>query len=456
MRERRITRPIKITVAATGVALALLLCLATLLISGPSSAARAAGLGCETTCHRPDLLPGQPAIYWASYSDYRARQLTVVVPFGNAGDSAAYNLLLTEVLAGGGVTPIDSFPLDIAGSLTCGQTGEITLHFAVPGEVDWYRLSARISAQDYCGNTYQYPVIRVSPTTPGGVSVFPADSIWNTPIDSLPVDPNSDAYIATMGPDTGFHPDFGSGLWEGAPMGIPYVEVSGGQAPVDISFEYVDESDPGPYPVPPDAPIEGGPDATGDRHVLVIDRDNSMLYEMYYAWPELGGSWWAVSGAVFDLDSHALRPDTWTSADAAGLPIFPGLVRYDEVARGEINHAIRFTAPETRRAYVWPARHFASDLTGGQYPPMGQRFRLRADFDITGYSPEVQVILKAMKKYGIILADNGAPWYLSGVPDDRWNNDDLHILDQVLGSDMEAVDVSSLKIDPDSAQARLP
>ena len=288
-----------------------------------------------------------------------------------------------------------------------------------------------------------------------GCTIFPADNIWNTRVDSLPLHPNSAAYIATIGANAGIHPDFGSGTWDGGPIGIPYVTVPGTQPKVAIHFTaYGDESDPGPYPIPSDAPVEGGRQSDGDRHVLVLDRDNCMLYELYRAFPQPDGSWNADSGAVFDLRSHALRPAEWTAADAAGLPIFPGLVRYDEVAAGEIPHALRFTVPQTRRAYVWPARHFASSLTGASYPPMGQRFRLRAAFDISGFSSEVQVILRALKTYGMILADNGAAWYLSGAPDERWNNDILHELGQVRGSDFEAVDVSSLMVSPNSGQAR--
>jgi hypothetical protein len=223
---------------------------------------------------------------------------------------------------------------------------------------------------------------------------------------------------------------------------------------VSVIFDYDNESDPGPYPIPTDAPIEGGPGSDGDRHVLVVDRDACTLYELFYAWPQPDGSWQAGSGAVFDLSSHALRPDGWTSADAAGLPILPGLVRYDEVAAGEIHHALRFTAPQTRRAYVWPARHYASDLTHTQYPPMGQRFRLKAGFDISGFSPHAQIILRALQKYGMILADNGSAWYISGAPDERWDNDVLHELHQVHGSDFEAVDVSALMLDPNSGQVR--
>jgi hypothetical protein len=186
----------------------------------------------------------------------------------------------------------------------------------------------------------------------------------------------------------------------------------------------------------------------------VVDRDACLLYELFYAFPQPDGSWQAGSGAIFDLNSHALRPAGWTSADAAGLPILPGLVRYEEVLSGEINHALRFTAPHTRQDYVWPARHYASSLTGPQYPPMGQRFRLRDDFDISGFSPEVQVILRALKTYGLILADNGSAWYITGAPDERWDNEVLQELRQVRGSDFEALDVSSLMVDPDSGQTR--
>ena len=287
-----------------------------------------------------------------------------------------------------------------------------------------------------------------------GCPIFPADNIWNTPVDDLPVDSGSDAYITTIGASRGLHPDFGSGTWAGGPIGIPYTVVDGSHPEVDVVFDYADESDPGPYPIPADAPIEGGDQSSGDRHVLVLDRDACILYELYAAYPQLDGSWEAGSGAVFDLESNALRQEGWTSADAAGLPILPGLVRYDEVASGEIQHALRFTAPQTRRAYVWPARHFASSLTGAAYPPMGKRFRLKADFDISGFSEEVQVILRALKKYGMILADNGSAWYISGAPDAGWDNDLLVIeLGQVKGSEFEAVDESSLMADPDSGQA---
>jgi uncharacterized protein (TIGR03437 family) len=287
-----------------------------------------------------------------------------------------------------------------------------------------------------------------------GCAIFPANNVWNAPVDKLPVDADSDQYVATIGATQPAHPDFGSGLWDGGPIGIPFVTVPGSQPKVAVTFDYDSESDHGGYPVPANAAIEGGSASTGDRHVLVVDRDNCVLYELYAAYPQADGSWHAGSGAIFDLKSNALRPATWTSADAAGLPIFPGLLRYDEVAAGEIQHAIRFTAPQTRNTYVWPARHQASDLTALNYPPMGQRFRLKAGFDISGYSPTVQVILRGLKKYGMILADNGSSWYIGGAPDDRWDNDALHQITQLQGSDFEAVDESSLMAQPDSAAVR--
>lgn len=291
----------------------------------------------------------------------------------------------------------------------------------------------------------------------GGCQIFPPDNIWNARIDTLPVHPRSDDYVNTIGRNRGLHADFGSGEWDGGPIGIPFVEVGAGQPLVNLRFHpdgWPEQSETDPAPIPPDAPVEGGPSSDGDRHVLVLDQDDCMLYELYRAFPQGGGDWEVMSSAYYDLNSHALRPEGWTSADAAGLPIYPGLVTYDEVMSGQIRHAIRFTVPQTQRAYVWPARHYASDLTGLQYPPMGQRFRLKANFDISGYSPQIQVILRAMKEYGIILADNGSAWYISGAPDPRWDNDMLHEWDDITGDAFEAVDVSSLMLHPDSGQVR--
>jgi hypothetical protein len=277
-----------------------------------------------------------------------------------------------------------------------------------------------------------------------GKRLFPADNAWNRDVSNEPVDPNSANLIASMGLAASLHPDFGT-VWNGAPNGIPYVVVSGSQAPVQITFNaYGDESDPGPYPVPPDAPVEGGPSGTGDRHVIVIDRDNWKLYELFSAYPS-GAGWTAASGAVFDLGSNALRPAGWTSADAAGLPVFPGLVRYDEVfGRKEIAHALRFTAARTRRAYVHPARHFASSSNDPNLPPMGMRVRLKASYDVSGFSPAMQVVLRALKRYGMILADNGSNWYLSGAPDPRWNDDELRTLKTLKGSDFEVVKMGAV------------
>ena len=282
----------------------------------------------------------------------------------------------------------------------------------------------------------------IGPNAPIGFGLFPADNPWNTDISGLPVERDSATYLARMGLDTGLHPDFGT-VWAGAPNGIPYVLVRGTQPKVPITFYYADESDPGPYPIPIDAPVEGGPSSTGDRHVLTLDVDNHLLYEVYDAhYNAVLSRWEAGSGAVWNLDSNALRPDGWTSADAAGLPILPGLVRYDEVASGEITHALRFTVSVTQRAYLYPATHFASSSTDPSLPPMGLRVRLKASYDISGFPAEGQVILRALKKYGMIVADNGGPFYISGAPDPRWNDEALHAISQVAGRDFEVVETT--------------
>jgi hypothetical protein len=270
--------------------------------------------------------------------------------------------------------------------------------------------------------------------------VFPSDNPWNRSIAADSLDPNSDALIASCGAALSLHPDFGT-TYGGASWGIPFITVAGTQSRVPVTFGYDDESDPGPYPIPRHAPIEGGPNAGGDRHVLVVDVDNWMLYELFDAHPVNGGArWTAGSGAVFNLASNALRPDGWTSADAAGLPIFPGLVRYDEaVTAGAITHALRFTCPVTRRAYVYPARHYASDDDDGDLPPMGMRVRLKASVDITTFPADVQVILTALKTYGMFLADNGGGFFLSGAPDPRWNDAHIDTMKRLHGSDFEVV-----------------
>ena len=290
------------------------------------------------------------------------------------------------------------------------------------------------------------------PIGPYGCTVLPADNIWNTPVDQLPVSPSSSTYVNRIGAGSPLHPDFGSGTYNGGPIGIPFITVPGTQTQYPASFLYASESDPGPYAIPLNAPIEGGSNSTGDRHAISVDINNCILYELYNAYPQTS-SWKADSGAIFNLGSNALRPATWTSADAAGLPIFPGLVRYDEILAGEIRHALRFTVPSTQRAYVWPARHYASSITDPTYPPMGVRFRLKASFDISGFSTTNQIILRALKKYGMMIADNGSAWFLSGAPDPGWDNTDLHALTTITGSAFEVVDVSPLMVDPNSGQA---
>ncbi len=289
-------------------------------------------------------------------------------------------------------------------------------------------------------------------------AVFPSSNVWNADVSSLPVHPMSATWVASIGGGASLHPDFGAGLWDGAPIGIPYTVVPAMQPLVPISFYYDDESDSGPYPIPPHAPVEGGATpgiGRGDRHVLVVERESCTLYEVYDAQRLARGAAWAAgSGAVWSLTSNALRSDGWTSADAAGLPILPGLVRYDEVAAGEIRHAIRVTAPRTQRAYVWPARHFASASTDPALPPMGIRLRLKASVDLTRFSPTNRIILTALERYGMLLADNGAPWFISGTPDERWDDDDLHQLATLRGTDFEVVDTASQIVDPDSGEAR--
>jgi hypothetical protein len=273
-------------------------------------------------------------------------------------------------------------------------------------------------------------------TGTGGCRVFPASNPWHEKVSKLPVSPRSDAYIAAIGAGLDLHPDFGSN----PDYGIPYAVVPAGQRKVPIHFTaYGDQSDKGPYPIPPGAPIEGGASSSGDRHVLVLQAGACRLYELYSAYPNADGSWNAGSGAVFDLRSNRLRPDGWTSADAAGLSIFAGLIRYDEIQRGYIDHAIRFTAPRTQAGFIHPATHFASSSTDPDLPPMGLRLRLKASFDISRFPRVARIILRAMKTYGLILADNGSPWYFQGATDPRWSDAALDTLKSVPGSAFEVV-----------------
>ena len=286
-----------------------------------------------------------------------------------------------------------------------------------------------------------------SPRLPGAprCPLFPANNPWHQRVDRLPVAANSATIIGSVGADATVLPHFGSGLSpkDHAPIGFPYVVVSERQKKVRLSFLYAGGSDKGPYPIPRNVPIQGGPSSTGDRHAIIVDRARCILYELWALYPTRQG-WRAGSGAIWNLRSNRLRPDGWTSADAAGLPILPGLVRYEEVAQGAVRHALRFTAPRTRAAHVYPARHDASDSTDPNLPPMGLRLRLRRDFDVSSFPPQARIILTALKRYGMFLADNGLPWYLSGVPNKHWNNKDLETLERVKGSDFEVVDTSSL------------
>ena len=293
------------------------------------------------------------------------------------------------------------------------------------------------------------------PTVPGtDCPMFPASSHWHAPVTKLPVVPNSSSIVSTVGASAGLKADFGSGQWDGGPIGIPYVVVPGSQPKVRVTFDYDDESDPGPYPIPANPPIEGGPQADGDRHVIIVDKGACRLYELYDAHPTSTSAWTAGSGATWDLRSNALRPASWTSADAAGLPILPGLVRYDEVAAGRIDHAIRMTVPVSRTTYLWPARHQAGSTSSPNAPAMGQRFRLKASVKESDFPASVRPIITALKTYGAINADNGSAWYLSGVPDPRWSNADLATLRRISGSSFEAVDASGLMVSSSSGEAR--
>jgi hypothetical protein len=282
-------------------------------------------------------------------------------------------------------------------------------------------------------------------------TVFPSDNVWNTDISKLPVNRLSDAWMRSMhSGSTDLHPDFGPPSY-----GMPFTVTDASTAKHRVKFQYASESDKGPYPFGPKTPIEGGQNAGGDRHAMMVDRSTCTLYELYHAYWN-GGNPKAGSGAVYDLTANHLRPNGWTSADAAGLPIFPGLIRYDEVQAGFIGHAIRFTADNTRDQHIWPARHDASDLTASRYPPMGARFRLKAGFSLSGFSRDARVILTAMKHYGLILADNGSDWYFQGTRDSRWKNSLLDQLKRVPASAFQAVDESACMVSANSAQASCP
>lgn len=383
---------------------------------------------------------------------------------------AAFNIMRSYGL---GISESDYAKLAAGNSsLRARVTGHIVLRVALHGEA--YYLCPRTGALSYikdgaaafdimrqCGlgiSNSDLAQISVAPTSadPGsqepvtnnlqlttsnslaGCPIFPSDNPWNRDVSKLTVSANSAAYIASIGASKKLHPDFG----ETREYGIPYNIADNSTPKFSVSFDYADESDKGPYPIPARPEIEAG----SDQHLLVLQKDECKLYELYAA--ELNGNggsgWYAGSGAIWDLKSNALRPEGWTSSDAAGLPILPGLVRYDEVSAGAINHAIRFTAPRTQRAYIHPATHFASSSTDASLPPMGLRVRLKADYDISKLPMQAKVIAAAMKKYGMILADNGSSWFFQGAWSPGWRDDELSALKNIPGSAFEAVETGGL------------
>jgi len=305
--------------------------------------------------------------------------------------------------------------------------------------------SAAATGSDALGHGPARPTPTATTTrAPAGCSgQLPADNVWRADVSKLPVHPRSAAMVASIGASAAMHPDFGSGNYEGVPIGIPVTTVPAGQRKVNVSFEYASESDRGPYPIPATAKIEGGPQADGDRHVIAFDKSACKVYELFSAFPQ-GGGWRAGSGAVFDLRSNKLRPAGWTSADASGLSIFAGLVRYEEVAAGRIDHAIRITAPKTRTGFTWPATHSASSATDANLPQLGQRLRLKASVNTAGMPKQARIVAEAMKRYGVIVADHGSAWFISGAPDDHWDNDALRALKSLTGNNFEVVDTSGL------------
>ncbi len=322
-------------------------------------------------------------------------------------------------------------------------------HYKEPSESDAVMASSKLAAVGSGVPGAAGPNAGSGPHI-AGCPILPADNVWNTPIDTLKKDKHSDDYVQRMGPALPLHPNFGSDPTNGIPITI----IKSNRARLPISFTYGDESDPGHYPTPEGALVEGGWNSPqdADRHILMVDEDRCLLTELGGMIKQKDGSWAGGAGIKIDMTSNALRAPDKTSTDAAGLPVLPGLLRYDEVAAGEVKHAIRFTTPKTQRAYVWPARHFASRLTDPSYPPMGERFRLKADYDISKFSKENQVILKGLKKYGMFLTDNGAPWFIIGEPDKRWSDADLGKLKTLKGEDFEAVDESDWQMLADSGR----
>jgi hypothetical protein len=338
---------------------------------------------------------------------------------------------------------VSSTQLTATGNAASAGTFLITVQNPNPGASSSAAQSFQVNGSTQTSHCSQMSVGQEASLN--GFLPFPSDNLWNKDISSAPVDGNSTAHINYIGLNIGLHADFGSGQYQGSTIGIPYTVVDSSQPLIPVNYQaYGSESDPGPMPISLGAPIEGYPNpGTGDRHVLVLDTATCFLYELYSSYPQ-SSSWNADSGAVWDLLSDEQRPYSWTSADAAGLPIFPGLVRYDEVAAGAINHALRFTLQNSSAGFVAPASHFASTTSNPSALPMGARLRLKASFDVSGFSPANQVILNAMKKYGLILADNGSSMYISGAPDSRWDNNDLHNLGVVTASSFDVLQLSPL------------
>lgn len=350
------------------------------------------------------------------------------------------------------VTPTGVF---FAGANAASFNGQGTLNIPnLNSQQGVYAATLQLSGKSAAKTTFNLtsltPYVLPKQTKLSGCSIFPADNVWNTAIAKLPVHSRSAAWIKAIGSAKSVHLDFGSGEWDGGSIGIPYNIVNSAVTPTKVQFNYPDEYDNGPYPIPQTYKLE----AAIDRHLLVINIDNCHLYELYNAAIDNNGIWTADTGAIWNLNSNQLRRINWTSADAAGLPIFPGLVRYDEVASGFIGHALRFTLPYSS-SYIWPARHLTDGMIKvlTDIPPLGARFRLKANYPINRFKPQLQVILKAMQTYGIIAADHGASWYISGEPDERWDNEVLSVLHQLKGGDFEAVDTNCLMVQPNSGQA---
>ena len=385
------------------------------------------------------LLNPTPVLTGISPASTNLGNFTLTVT-GSSFVSAAQVMFGTTALA---TTFVSSTQLTATGDATSAGTFSVTVENPDPGSSSSSAQNFTVSSSQQASNCSQMSVGQGASLN--GFLPFPSDNLWNKDISGATVDANSANYISYIGVSVGLHPDFGSGEYDGSYMGIPYTVVNSGQALIPITYTaYGGESDPGPMPIPLAAPIEGYPNpGTGDRHVLVLDNSNCLLYELYSSYPQTA-SWDAGSGAVWDLLADEQRPYTWTSADAAGLPIFPGLIRYDEVAAGAINHAIRFTLQNSSAGFTPPASHWASTTSNANALPMGARLRLQASFNVSSFSATNQVILNAMKKYGLIMADNGSSMYISGTPDDRWNDDDLHNLGLVTASDFDVIQISPL------------